>query len=104
MPVRLLWAADAFDGLVQIERHRPDVLVTDLRASPMDGFTFLRRLRAMPEYRTMAIVVSTALDAIDLAAHGGLPAGIARYGKPLPLDTLRGFVEACAIRKAVSTA
>jgi hypothetical protein len=52
----------------------------------------------------MAIVVSTALDAIDLAAHGGLPAGIARYGKPLPLDTLRGFVEACAIRKAVSTA
>jgi excisionase family DNA binding protein len=101
MPVRLLWAADAFDALLQIERHRPDVLVTDLRASPMDGFAFLRRLRAVPEYRTMAIIVSTALDAIDLAAHGGLPAGTARYGKPLPLDTLRGFVEACAMRKTL---
>lgn len=100
-PIRALWAGDAFDALVQIERHRPDVLVSGLRAAPMDGFEFLRRLRAMPEYRTMAIVVSTALDDEDLDARGGLPAGTVRYGEPLPLDTLRGFVEACALRKRI---
>ncbi len=98
-PVRLLWAADAFDALVAIERHRPDVLLTDLRATPIDGFEFLRRLRALPEYRSMAIVVATALDDADLAAHGGLPAGTVRYGAPVPLDTLRGFVEACGLGK-----
>jgi len=101
-PVRLLWAVDAFDALVAIERHRPDVLLTDLRATPIDGFEFLRRVRSVPEYRSMAIVVSTALDDADLAAHGGLPAGTVRYGAPPPLDTLRGFVEACALRKRLS--
>jgi excisionase family DNA binding protein len=98
-PVRLLWAADAFDALVAVERHRPDVLLTDLRATPIDGFEFLRRLRAVPEYRSMAIVVATALEDADLAAHGGLPAGTVRYGAPVPLETLRGFVEASALRK-----
>jgi excisionase family DNA binding protein len=98
-PVRLIWAADAFDALVAVERHRPDVLLTDLRATPIDGFEFLRRLRALPEYRSMAIVVATALDDADLAAHGGLPAGTVRYGAPVPLDTLRGFVEACGVRR-----
>lgn len=100
-PVRALWAGDAFDALVQIERHRPDVLVSGLRAAPMDGFEFLRRLRALPEYRSMAFVVSTALDDEDIEARGGLPAGTVRYGEPLPLETLRGFVEACALRKRI---
>lgn len=103
-PVRALWAGDVFDALVQIERHRPDVLVSGLRATPMDGFEFLRRLRAVPEYRAMAIVVFTALDDDDLQARGGLPTGTVRYGEPLPLDTLRGFVEACALRKRVPSA
>ena len=98
-PVRLLWANDAFDALLAVERHRPDVLLTDLRATPIDGFEFLRRLRALPEYRAMSIVVATALDDADLAAHGGLPAGAVRYGAPVPLETLRGFVEACGVRK-----
>jgi CheY-like chemotaxis protein len=70
----------------------------------MDGFEFLRRLRAVPEYRTMAIVVSSALGDEDLEARGGLPAGTVRYTEPLPLDTLRGFVEACALRKRVPSA
>jgi excisionase family DNA binding protein len=102
LPVSVRWAADAFEALVMIERHRPDVLVTDLRAAPMDGFEFLRRLRAVPEYRGMAVVVASALDDADLAARGGLPAGTVRWDRPLPLEPLRGFVEACALTKRLS--
>ena len=98
-PVRLLWAVDAFEALIQLERHRPDVLLTELRAAPIDGFEFLRRLRAVPEYRSTAIVVATGLDDDDLQARGGLPPGTVRYSAPVPLDTLRGFVEACTLRR-----
>jgi hypothetical protein len=52
----------------------------------------------------MAIVVSSALGDEDLEARGGLPAGTVRYAEPLPLDTLRGFVEACALRMRVPSA
>jgi excisionase family DNA binding protein len=98
-PVHLLWAVDAFDALIQLERHRPDVLLTDLRAAPFDGFDFLRRLREVPEYRSTAILVATGLGDDDLRARGGLPPGTVRHAAPVPLDTLRGFVEACALRR-----
>jgi excisionase family DNA binding protein len=103
VPVRLRWADDAFDALVGIERHRPDVLLTGLRATPIDGLEFVRRLRTVPEYRTMAVVVVTALGEDAIQARGGLPPGIVRYGEPLPLDRLGGFVEACALGKRLAT-
>ena len=94
--------ATASEAVEELRRVKIDVLVTDLRSAPIDGYEFLRRLRAVPEYRAMAIVVATALDEADLQARGGLPPGTVRYGVPLPLDTLRGFVEACAVRRRLA--
>lgn len=102
VPVRLRWADDAFDALVAVERHRPDVLLTGLRAVPIDGLEFVRRLRSVSEYRTMAVVVTTELDDDAIEARGGLPPGVVRYGTPVPLDMLRGFVEACALSKRLA--
>lgn len=102
LPLRLLWADDAFDALVAQERYRPDILLTDLHATPMDGFAFLRRLRTIDAYRSTALVVATALDDADLVEHGGLPPGTVRWNAPVPLDILRGFVEACALTKALT--
>lgn len=101
--VGLLWAVDAFEALVLLERHRPDVLLTDLRTAPIDGMEFVRRVRALADYRNTAIVVATDLDDAGLAARGGMPPGTVRYAKPLAMDTLRGFVEACALRKRLAT-
>lgn len=101
LPLRLLWAEDAFDALIAQERHRPDILLTDLHATPIDGFALLRRLRTIEAYRSTAFVVATALDEGDIAEHGGLPAGTVRWDAPVPLDILRGFVEACALTKAL---
>lgn len=102
LPVRLLWARDAIDAVIALERHRPDLLVTDLRATPIDGFALLRRLRGVPEYRSTAFVVITALDEGDIAAHGGLPVATVRYGLPVPWDTLRGYVQACLAGKGMN--
>ena len=98
-PVRLLWADDAFDALVLTERHRPDVLVTDVPDAPVDGLAWLRRIRAAREYRRTTIVVSTALDDAALRARGGLPPGVVRHERPVPLEALRGIVEACTSRR-----
>lgn len=99
LPLHLLLAVDTIDALLLAGRHRPDVLVTDLPTRPIDGLEMLRRLRARGEFDATALVVVSALDDAQIEARGGLPAGAVRYRKPIPFDTLRGFLEASVLRK-----
>lgn len=99
LPIRLLTAADGMDALLLIERNRPDVLISDLMMAPMDGFELLRRLRERREYDRMSIVAVSSLDAAEVERRGGLPRGVALFGKPVPFDKLEGFVQALALRQ-----
>ena len=60
------WAvATAGNGRVALEevaRATPGLILLDLTMPEMDGFTFLRELRAEAEYRTIPVVVLTAKD------------------------------------------
>lgn len=99
LPVQLLLAVDTIDALLLAGRHRPDVLLSDLPTRPVDGVEMLHRLRACAEFDETVLVVVSALDDAQIAARGGLPAGTVHYRKPIPFDTLRGFLEASALRK-----
>ncbi len=39
-------AADGADGLAEIERRAPDVVICDIEMQPVDGLVFLQTLRA----------------------------------------------------------
>ena len=43
-PVALSIAADGSQALIQIERQRPDVVITDLMMNPFDGYHLIRAL------------------------------------------------------------
>lgn len=98
LPLRVLTATDGLDALLMIERNRPDLLVSDLMMSPMDGFELLRRLRERREYDAMSIVAVSSLSADEVERRGGLPRGVALFGKPVPFERLLGFVQALALR------
>jgi CheY-like chemotaxis protein len=87
-----------------LERNRPDILLTDLRMSPMDGFELLRRVREYPEFNSTTIVVVTALSEAEIGARGGVPKGVVVYPKPVPFEKLQGFLEASAMRKQLARA
>jgi CheY-like chemotaxis protein len=87
------------DALLLAGRHRPDVLLSDLPSRPVDGVEMLHRMRAHAQFDETVLVVVSALDDAQIAARGGLPAGTVHYRKPIPFDTLRGFLEASALRK-----
>jgi excisionase family DNA binding protein len=78
----------AIAALLEMGRRRPDLLVTDLHMSGMDGFNLLRVLRSTPEMTATTIAVVTGLDASDIARRGGVPAGIAVLPKPIPFQRL----------------
>jgi excisionase family DNA binding protein len=94
LPLHVETAEDGLEALLVIERRRPAILITDLRMSTMDGFEFLRKLRA---HSTQVLVV-TGLDDETLRRQGPLPPGVAVYRKPVPFEKIRGFIEAQILR------
>jgi len=49
-------------GLNQVETHHPDLILLDLMMPKMDGFEFINVLRQTPQWRSLPIIVVTAMD------------------------------------------
>jgi DNA-binding response OmpR family regulator len=63
----LLQNADPMD---LIKEHRPDLLITDLRLSGVDGVDVIQELRSQEETKNMPIVIISAMPNLhEIAAH-----------------------------------
>jgi excisionase family DNA binding protein len=91
--------ADGSSALIEIGRRRPDLFIADLAMPEFDGFRLLRALRRAAEFRSMEIVVVTALDRETIASQGDLPADIPVISKPVSFDILERRAEALAAAK-----
>jgi PAS domain S-box-containing protein len=55
-------AEDGQQGLAELEANTPQLILLDLMMPVMDGFEFLREVRARPEWRDVPVIVITAKD------------------------------------------
>lgn len=94
MPVNVKIVASGFEGLMEIGRNTPDLLVADLVMPDLDGFAMIRKLRADPQLAGMDIIVITGLSQEDIDEQGGLPEDVLIYGKPIPFRELKGYIQA----------
>lgn len=94
MPIEIKIVASGLEGLVEIGRNPPDLLVADLVMPDLDGFAMIRKLRADPQLTNMDIIVVTGLSAEDVEEQGGLPGDVLVYGKPIPFRELKGYIQA----------
>ena len=56
----LFEAADGVEALAAVTRHKPDLVISDILMPNMDGEEFVRRLRAEPATKDMAVIFYTA--------------------------------------------
>lgn len=94
MPIQVKIVPSGFEGLMEIGRNAPDLLVADLVMPDLDGFAMIRRLRADPRLAHMDIIVVTGLSHADIDEQGGLPEDVLIYGKPIPFRELKGYIQA----------
>jgi excisionase family DNA binding protein len=94
MPIEVKIVASGFEGLMEIGRSTPDLLIADLMMPDLDGFALIRRLRVDPRLEHMDIIVVTGLSAEDIEEQGGLPEYVLVYDKPIPFRELKGYVQA----------
>jgi DNA-binding NarL/FixJ family response regulator len=94
--------ADRGDGDEAVElvrRHRPDVVLTDIRMPVLDGLEVTRRVRALPEPPTVVVLTTFDLDEYVFAALQAGAAGFLLKDTP-PRDLVRA-VEVVAAGEAI---
>ncbi|HZU26946.1 MAG TPA: response regulator [Bryobacteraceae bacterium] len=53
----VLTAVDGNDGLEKLYMHPCDVILTDINMGHMDGYEFIRRIRAEVQYEDLPIII-----------------------------------------------
>jgi DNA-binding response OmpR family regulator len=88
----LAFATNGAEALEQLEQHRPDVAVLDMRLPDTDGIELLRRIRV--SYPDLPVIITTAylsiepqLKVLDLPHSGYIV-------KPFRLDELGARIDA----------
>jgi sigma-B regulation protein RsbU (phosphoserine phosphatase) len=60
--VNIAFAADGVEGLEQVEKTSPDLVLLDIMMPNMDGFEMCRRLRADDRWKNLPVLVNTAMN------------------------------------------
>ena len=84
----VLVAANGTEGLDQLRRRMPDLILCDLRMPGMDGLEFARRVRAQSRYRLARLIALTALDPWESALQTWRVGFDAHLTKPVTVETL----------------
>jgi PAS domain S-box-containing protein len=93
---RLTLCANGALALQEIERVRPDVVVSDVMMPGMDGFELTRKVRENPAIKATPVILLTARAGAEAAAEG-LDAGADDYvAKPFSGPELVARVRAAA--------
>ena len=59
---RVLSALNGKEGLESVEKNIPDLIYLDLKMPEIDGFEFLRKLKAKEEWKTIPVVILSAVN------------------------------------------
>jgi len=92
----LTMAADGFEGLVELGKVAPGLMLVDIDMPGMDGITMLDRIVKKDIGGDLTIAVVTGLNAEQLEKRGRVPAGIPVYPKPLSVERLSELLERVA--------
>ncbi len=96
--VDLTVATDASMALIQLERQRPDVLVTDLMMSPFDGFHLMAALEKETAYHGIDVLILSVLNCTEAESLGRLPEWVTYFQKPINPDRMLGYLDAIRSR------
>jgi excisionase family DNA binding protein len=99
LPVDVTLCRSGYEALIEIGVHPPDILFLDIAMKGIDGYEVMETVLNRPSLSEVSIAIISGILPDDLAARGGLPAGVAFFPKPVRYDELRGFVTACCMRK-----
>ena len=95
MQADLRFCENGYQALIEIARHKPDILLADIVMEGIDGYEVIRTILADPLLAEMHIAMLSSLTPEELEERGGVPPGVVFFAKPVNYDELRGYLRAC---------
>ena len=86
------FAADAFSGVAEARKHRPDLIILDLGLPAGDGFTVMERLSQIPVLAVIPIIVVSARDGLGNQKRAYAAGAKAFLQKPVNDDELLAVI------------
>jgi two-component system chemotaxis response regulator CheY len=86
-------AVDGLDALSKLNGREVHLFLTDINMPKMNGLEFTRRLRAMPEYKFVPIVLLTTESHPEKKQEGKAAGATAWIVKPFQPDLLLAVVK-----------
>ena len=79
-------------GLEVLERQEVDLLISDISMPGMDGYEFLRRVRARPQTAKLPAIAISGMQRDHDIAQARAAGFSAHIGKPMSIERLNAIV------------
>jgi DNA-binding response OmpR family regulator len=91
---QVITAMNALKALEVLPASTPDLVITDLQMPWMDGFEFIRLVRALPSFQTLPIIILSANGSSENRERGMAAGANAFLLKPCKLTEMVATIRA----------
>ncbi len=92
LPIDVIVKNDGFEGLVEIGRKVPDLVISDVYMPGMDGLQMIRSMYKSGLLNSQQIIIISGLSNESIQDRGGIPAGVDSFAKPVDIEELKSAV------------
>jgi len=85
-------AQDGVDALTQLQRHRVDLVITDVNMPNMNGIELTRQIRLLPAYRSVPVLLLTTESDPEKKNQGRAAGATGWLTKPFQPDQLLSVI------------
>jgi len=91
-PIEVVVKNDGFEGLVEIGRKVPDLVISDVYMPGMDGLQMIRSMYKSQLLSNDQIIIISGLTQESIQDRGGIPSGVSFFIKPVDVEQLKNSV------------
>ena len=91
----LVWSADGEQGLEQVRRFRPELIICDVIMPHLGGYAVLETVRADPENAGIPVLLFSAAMSEEARAMAIRRGATEVLAKPFEMAHLRGAIRRC---------
>lgn len=91
----MTFCSNGYQALMEITRHKPDILLADLTMATMSGHELINTILTYPDLSDMHMAVLSSMTPDPLASTANLSDGVVFFNTPVNLDELRGYLRGC---------